>query len=210
MQENKAMAERTAGVVTELAADAKALCKRTWWTFLVGGIASVVFGILAFMNPGVALLVLSLFFASYLIIDGVVNVIGAITHREKDGWWALLTIGVISVAVGCYALFVPPVSMLALVYLVAFIAVMVGVSLISLGWKVRAVVHTEWLLYVTGVLSVLFGLSILFRPGIGSLSVVYMIASWAILIGALRIVIALRVRAFGAEAGRRIKSMRAA
>jgi len=49
----------------EIKHDARALCKRTWWVFLIGGIASVVFGILAFMNPAAALLVLGMFFAAY-------------------------------------------------------------------------------------------------------------------------------------------------
>ncbi|MGD9341753.1 MAG: DUF308 domain-containing protein, partial [Chromatiales bacterium] len=96
--------------------DARALCKRTWWVFLIGGIASVVFGILAFMNPAAALLVLGMFFAAYVLIDGAVNIWGAVSHRDKDGWWAMLLIGIVGVLIGGYALINPPVSMMALVF----------------------------------------------------------------------------------------------
>ncbi len=199
--------EREGTLKSLLADGACNLCKRVWWTFLIGGIASVIFGILAFFNPGVALFVLGLYLAAYLIVDGGVNVWGAVTNREKDGWWAMLLLGLLSIAVGIYALLVPAASMLAIVYMAAFIAMLIGVSSLMLGWKIRQEVSSEWVLYVTGILSVLFSLLILFRPGVGGATVVYLIATWAILIGALRIFFAFHVRKLGnriedrAEAG---------
>jgi uncharacterized membrane protein HdeD (DUF308 family) len=183
------------------------LCKRTWWVFLIGGLASVGFGVLAFINPGVALFVLGIYLAAYLIVDGVVNVWGAVTNRERDGWWALLLLGLLSAAVGIFGVLVPAASMMAIVYMASFIAMLVGVSSLMLGWRIRKEVSGEWVLYVTGVLSILFSLMILFRPGVGGLSVVYLIATWAIAIGAMRIYFAFYVRKLGnriedaAEAG---------
>ncbi len=178
----------------EIKHDARALCKRTWWVFLIGGIASVIFGILAFLNPAAALLVLGMFFAAYVLVDGAVNVWGAISHRDKDGWWAMLLIGIVGVLIGGYALINPPVSMMALVFLIALLAIFMGVLMLMLGWKIREAVKGEWMLYLTGGLSVLFGLMIFIRPAEGTLSVVWLIASWAILIGALRIFFAFKVR----------------
>ena len=189
--------ERKGQLKSLLADGACELCNRVWWTFLIGGIASVAFGLLAFFNPGVALYVLGLFLAAYLVVDGAVNVWGAVTNREKDGWWMILLLGLLSVAVGIYALLVPAASMLAIVYMVAFIAMLIGVSSLYLGWRIREEVSSEWLLYVTGILSVLFSLLILFRPGVGGATVVYLIATWAVLIGALRIFFAFKIRKLG-------------
>jgi uncharacterized membrane protein HdeD (DUF308 family) len=194
--------EQKTPVQSLLADGACQFCKRTWWTFLIGGIASVAFGVLAFMNPGVALFVLGIFLAAYLLVDGAVNIWGAISNRDKDGWWVALLLGVAGVVVGGYALFVPIVSMLAIVYMVAFIAMLIGVSSLYLGWRIRKEVSSEWVLYVTGILSVLFSLMILFRPGIGSVSVVYLIATWAVIIGVLRIFFGFRIR----KLGKRIES----
>jgi uncharacterized membrane protein HdeD (DUF308 family) len=188
------MTEQAGKLLENVARDAQAFCKRTWWVFLIGGIASVVFGILAFVNPGVALYVLALFFAAYVLVDGAVNIWGAISNRDKDGWWALLLLGILGLVIGAYALINPPVSMAALVYLVAFIALFTGVMLLLLGWRVRQATSKEWILYVTGALSLLFGILIVTRPVEGTLSVVYLIASWAILIGALRIFFAYKIR----------------
>jgi uncharacterized membrane protein HdeD (DUF308 family) len=173
---------------------ASSLCNRTWWVFLIGGIASVIFGILAFVNPGVALVVLSMFFAAWVLVDGAVNIWGAITHRDKQGWWVILLLGVAGFLAGGYALLRPPISILAFLYVVAFIAMFIGLTSIYLGWKIREEIPNEWLLYLTGALSVIFALVVMFQPGIGSVTIVYMIASWALLIGALRIWFAFRVR----------------
>ncbi len=175
---------------------ASALCNRAWWVFLIGGVAAVLFGILAFVSPGAALLVLSMFFAAYVLVDGAVNIWGAISNRDKDGWWVILLLGIAGVLAGGYALAVPPVSMIVFIYVVAFIAMFVGTTSLYLGWKVRAEIPNEWILYLSGGISVLFALLILFEPEVGGLSVIYLIAAWAILIGALRIWFAFRIRAF--------------
>lgn len=180
-----------------LATKVSGLCSRNWWVFLIGGIASVVFGILAFINPGTALLVLAMFFAAFVLVDGAVNIWGALTNRNAEGWWIILLLGIAGVVVGGYALLMPPVSMLALLYVVAFIAMFIGLTAIYLGWKIRAEVEGEWVLFLAGIMSVLFALLMIFRPGIGGVSFVYLIATWAILIGALRIWFAFKIRTVG-------------
>jgi uncharacterized membrane protein HdeD (DUF308 family) len=178
----------------DLKKDVGAFCRRNWWMFLIGGIASLAFGILAFFNPFIALLVLGLFFAASLLVDGAVSVWAALNHRDKDGWWLVLLLGIVSIAVGAYLLAVPPASILALVFVVSFIAIASGVALLSLGWKIRKAVAGEWVLYLTGALSLLLGILMMAFPGIGGLSVAYVIAFWAVVTGLLRIVFALRIR----------------
>lgn len=188
------MREESRPVLNKLANGAGDLCNRMWWVFLIGGIASVVFGILAFINPGIALLVLAMFFAAYVLVDGAVNIWGSITNRDKEGWWMLLLLGIVGVLVGGYALLNPPVSMLAFIYVVAFFAMFIGISSLYVGWKIREEVTGEWVLFLAGALSVLFALLIIFNPAVGGVSVTYLIASWAILIGALRIWFAFKAR----------------
>jgi len=132
------MTEQGREVLAAAGQSVRSLCKRAWWVFLIGGIASVVFGVLAFINPGIALLVLGMFFAASILVDGAVNAWGALQNREKDGWWAILLIGLAGILVGGYALFNPPVSMMALIFLVAVMAVVIGVGLLVLGYKIRA------------------------------------------------------------------------
>jgi uncharacterized membrane protein HdeD (DUF308 family) len=184
----------SSGVLSGFGADARALCKRTWWVFLIGGIASVIFGGFAFAKPGVALFVLATFFAAYLLVDGISNVIGSVLHRQKDGWWIMLLMGILGVLVGGYALLNPPLSMLAFIYLVALEAIVLGVFLVMLGYKVRQATTREWILYVTGAMSILFGVLVVMNPAAGSISIVYMIAMWAVIIGVLKVIFAFKVK----------------
>lgn len=184
------------------------LCKRTWWVFLIGGIASIIFGVLAFINPAIALAVLALYFAAWVMVDGLVNVIGAVQHRDKDGWVFMLLMGILGVLVGAYALFNPPVSMMAFLYVVSFMAIIFGVLLITMGRRVREKIEREWILYVTGVVSIVFGVLIIFQPESGALSVVWLIASWAIITGLLRILFAFFVRNMAEDVGETIRTAR--
>ena len=174
-------------IAAQAAKDVQAFCKRTWWVFLISGAAAVIFGILAFARPGIALLVLATYFAAMVFVDGAVNAWGALTNRDKDGWWVMLLLSILAVVVGGYALFHPALSMPAFVLLVAFTAIFIGMLLLTLGFKIRKESKQEWVLYLTGAVSVLFGALIILQPAAGSISVVHFIASWALLIGVLKI-----------------------
>jgi len=177
-----------------MSADAQALVKRAWWAFVVGGLAMVLFGLMAFSNPGIALFVLAMFFAASVMVDGVSNIIGSLQNREKDGWWILLLMGLLGAAVGGYALFNPPLSIMAFILIVAFEAMVLGVFLVLLGYKVRKTSSREWVLYLAGALSILFGILVIANPVTGSRTVVYMIASWSLVIGILKVAFGLKVR----------------
>ena len=187
------MAEEHAGLLAGAARNAQAFCIRTWWMFLIGGIASVIFGILAIINPGAALVVLATFFAAYIVVDGVANIWGSVTNRD-DGWVFTLVFGIVGVVVGGYALLNPALSMTAFMMLVALMAVLFGISMVSLGWKVRQVANREWILYAIGGLSIVFGVMIFLSPAEQVQSVVWLIAAWAIITGGLRVWFALRIR----------------
>jgi uncharacterized membrane protein HdeD (DUF308 family) len=196
------------GLIGNLGANAGVLCKRTWWVFLIGGLAAVIFGVLAFMEPMTAWLIVSMFFAASVLVDGVFNVIGAVQHREKDGWWIMLLMGALGVLVGGFALLNPPVSMMAFLYLVALQAILLGVFLIMLGYKVRAATQREWILYLAGGLSVLFGILAVANPLAGSLSVITLIAAWALVTGVLKIIFAFKVKNLPDRMGERIAGLR--
>jgi uncharacterized membrane protein HdeD (DUF308 family) len=196
------------GFLENLGADARALCRRTWWVFLIGGLAGIVFGVLAAIKPVAAWFLVSMFFAASILVDGVFNVVGAVQHREKDGWWIMLLIGTLGVVVGGYALLNPPVSMMAFIYLVAFQAIMLGVFLAMLGYKVRAATEREWILYLAGAFSVLFGILVFANPVLGGVSVIAMIAAWALVTGILKVIFAFKVKNFPERVAGRTDGLR--
>jgi Uncharacterized conserved protein len=102
---------------------------RGWWHLLLRGLAAIAFAILTWFRPGISLAALVLLFGAYALVDGVLAVLTAIAGRKiYDGWWVLLLIGLIGVAVGIMTFMTPGITALALLYYIAFWAIFRGFS----------------------------------------------------------------------------------
>jgi hypothetical protein len=181
--------------------------KRSWWAFLLGGIASTLFGLLALVAPGTALVVLALYFAASILVDGAVNAIGAIQNRGHDGWWIMLIFGIAGILIGGYALLNPPVSIAALILLTSLAALILGIALMTLGYKIRAATEREWMLYLAGALSIAFGIAMMLHPIFAGLSLALIAGAWALIVGVLRIVIAFKVRKLTTTVGKPLRAV---
>src|SRR5438876_10733823 len=101
--------------------------KRHWWVPVLRGVAAIVFGVIAFVYPGLTVAVLVLLFGAWVLVDGVFRIVGAIGHRASDPDWGWqLIIGILGIIVGLLAFHAPGVSALALVIYIAVWAVVIG------------------------------------------------------------------------------------
>jgi uncharacterized membrane protein HdeD (DUF308 family) len=165
---------------------------RNWWALALRGFMAVLFGLLAFFVPGITLLTLVLLFGVYALVDGLFNVIAF--FRVASHHWALLIEGLIGILAGILTFAWPAITAIALLYLIAFWAVFTGIFEIIAGIRLRKVVANEWLLLVIGVLSLLFGMLILFAPGAGALAIVIWIGAYALVFGISLLILAFRLR----------------
>jgi len=81
-----------------------------------------------------------------------------------------------------------------LLFFIAIWAIVIGVMQIWGAIQLRKEIEGEWLLVLSGLLSVAFGILLLARPGLGALAVVWMIGWFAILEGCLLVALSLRLR----------------
>jgi len=170
---------------------------RNWWTLALRGLFAVLFGIMAFAGPGITLGALVLLYGAYAFADGVLAIAAALVGRTVGvPWWALLIEGLAGIGVGIITLLWPGITALVLLYLIAFWAVVTGVFEIVAAIRLRKEIRGEWLLALSGVLSVLFGVALIVSPGAGALAVVWLIGAYAIVFGALMIALALRLRSW--------------
>ena len=108
-----------------------------WWLAL-GGIASLAAGALAFVWPGLTALVLVYLIGFWSILRGVLEIIGAIRLRnEIANEWTLGVAGALSVIFGLILVFMPGAGALGLLWLIAAWAVLFGLLLIWVAFKVR-------------------------------------------------------------------------
>jgi uncharacterized membrane protein HdeD (DUF308 family) len=108
-----------------------------WWLAIVG-VAGIVAGALAFLIPGLAALVLLTFIAVWAIILGVMEIYGAIKLRKEiEGEWLLILNGALAVAFGILLLWRPTTGALALIYIIAAYAVIIGVIYVAFGLKLK-------------------------------------------------------------------------
>jgi uncharacterized membrane protein HdeD (DUF308 family) len=169
---------------------------RSWWALALSGVAAVLFGILAFIWPNIALIVLVALFGAYVLVDGIFSIVVAaegVAHHQSWIWPALR--GVAGIAAGIITFIRPGITALALLFVIAAWAIVTGVLEIVTAIYLRREMTNEWMLILAGALSVLFGvLLVVSGPSAGILALVWLIATFAIIVGALRIGLAFRLR----------------
>ena len=169
--------------------------KRYWWVPVIRGISGIVFGIIAFAYPGLALATLVFLFGAWVLIDGVFRVVGATAGRASDPDWGFhLIIGILGILVGFLTFRAPGITALALIIYVAAWALMVGAAEIAFAVRLRKEMKGEWFLILMGVASIIFAVLLLWNPGPGALALLWLIASYAVVFGVLAIFFGFRLR----------------
>ena len=178
------------------------LLSQFWWLILLRGVLAILFGISAFAWPGLTLVTLVMLFAAFALVDGVFDVVHAIGHRKEIEHWGLLLIeGLFGITFGILAFQAPELTTLIGGVIVAFYiaawAIVTGTMRIAMAVRLRKEIEGEWLLGLSGIVSILFGIVIMARPALGALAMLYFVAAWAILLGVILIALAFKARKIG-------------
>jgi uncharacterized membrane protein HdeD (DUF308 family) len=177
---------------------------RNWWAIVLRGVFAVLFGLGAFFWPGITLAVLVLFYGAYLFADGIMAVVWALMGRRAGPFpWGVFLAGLVSIVGGLVTFFMPGLTALVLLYLIAAWAIVRGVFEIIAAFHLRRELTNEWLLALNGVLSVLFGILLIAAPGAGALAVLWMIGTFAVIVGIVMIVLGFRLKGLQGTAARR-------
>ena len=111
---------------------------QSWrWLFIVGGILGVAAGIVTLVWPAITLYVLAVLVAWYLIIFGIIHLVGALAGPKLGYWWTQLLLGAAELALGVWAARSWQRSLLTLVTLVGVWAIVHGVNEIFAAFSAR-------------------------------------------------------------------------
>ncbi|WP_143308161.1 HdeD family acid-resistance protein [Chitinophaga vietnamensis] len=166
-----------------------------WWIFLLRGIFALVLGVLAIFWPGITFTTLVVFLGAYLFIAGLFSVIGAIAARKTtENWGVFLLSGLVGVVLGILTLYNPFATGAALIYLVAFWAMIAGLFEIIIAIRLRKLITGEGWYILGGLLTVLFGILLAANPVAAAITLTWMFGFYAVISGIMLISLALRLR----------------
>jgi len=110
-----------------------------WWVMLLGGLVSVAFGIAALIYyPGLSLAFAVVWVAWWLTITGVLGIYVGMRQKQIGlPWGWTIAFAVLSVVAGLFALLAPPVTLAAIMGLIAGFALISGVALLVAAFTMR-------------------------------------------------------------------------
>jgi uncharacterized membrane protein HdeD (DUF308 family) len=164
---------------------------RNWWSLIIRGLVATLFGLITFAWPGITLSVLVLLFGVYAIVDGIMSLAGVFrASRANERWGALLLEGIAGIVAGLVTFAWPAITTLALVVVIASWAIVTGVFEIVAAIRLRKYITNEWLLVLSGVLSLLLGVLFIAAPLAGALAIA------PVIFGGLMMGLGLRLRGY--------------
>ena len=109
-----------------------------WWLAVIGA-AGILSGLLTFLSPGVTTLVLLIFIASWSIVVGLMQIVGATQLRNKiQGKWLLALHGLLSIAFGVILMIRPDAGALAVIWIIGWYAILAGFLSICVAFRLKA------------------------------------------------------------------------
>ena len=171
------------------------LDNRVWGGLALRGLVAILFGMLALTRPGATVLALVYLFGAFAFMDGLFALVSSIRIAKLQGrWWPMLLLGLVGIAIGVLSFVDPAVTAVGWLYYIAIWAVLTGILEVAAAIRLRKVIEGEWMLGVSGVLSIAFGILIGTKPGVGMLSLTWLIGAYAIVMGVLFLGLAFRLR----------------
>jgi uncharacterized membrane protein HdeD (DUF308 family) len=170
---------------------------RNWWSLVIRGFVAIAVGIVTFAWPGITVAALVLVFGAYALVDGVISIVGAWkAARAHERWGALIFEGIVGIAAAVVTAIIPGLTAIALVYLIAAWALITGALEIVAAVRLRQFVSHEWLLALSGVASLLFGILALLLPLAGAVAIALGVGIYALVFGVLLIGLGFRLRSW--------------
>jgi uncharacterized membrane protein HdeD (DUF308 family) len=162
---------------------------------IIRGIVGVAVGVLAVVWPAITIAALVVIFGAYALVDGMTNVVLGRSRRSPQGRsWAHVLQGVVGIMAGVLTFLWPAVTALALVIFIGAWAIMTGVLEIVAAIRLRRVIAGEWMLALSGLLSLVFGILVFAFPGAGAIGIAWVFGCYAAAAGLMLIVLGVRLR----------------
>lgn len=170
---------------------------RNWWAVALRGLVNILFGVALILAPGLTTQVLILAFAAYAIVDGVLEIASAVRAASRhERWGSLALSGLVSLAAGIGAFFLPGTAIFAFLALIAAWAILSGVLMLVAAFRMDAT-DGRWWMGLAGLVSLAFGVFAAIVPYYAFVVIASWIAGFSIAFGAFLLILGFRLRSRG-------------
>lgn len=167
---------------------------RNWWAMALRGAFGIVFGLIALLMPGVTIGALVLWFAAYMLADGIFAIVAGVrAAARQERWGGLILEGIVDLLAGAVAFLAPVATILAFVYISAAWAIVSGALMLAAVFRLRPT-HGKWLLALGGVVSVIWGVLLFLAPIPGAVVMTWWLGAYALIFGGALLVLAFQLR----------------
>jgi uncharacterized membrane protein HdeD (DUF308 family) len=164
------------------------------------GVLAVIVGIVAIAWPGVTILALVVLFAVYAFIDAGLQSTRAFSGRDAGPVIGHLLVALIDLAAGVAALVWPAPTAFVLVLVVGFWAFAGGLAEFFAGFQAGETAGVRALLFVSGLISIAFGVLLFARPGVGAVTLALLFGLFSLIYGFAQVNAGIHVRQIGTGA----------
>ena len=176
-----------------------------WWVFTLRGLIAIAFGLAALLWPALTLGVMVLLFGLFALFEGGLTIVTSLKKGDEKGGWTLLLEGlagllvcvIVLLGTSIGAMLWPRVAAVMFVFYIAGWAILAGILKILTAFRIRREVKGEWILGLSGLISILVGLILILRPGAGVLAVAWLIGLYAIILGIFQLLLGLKFHKIG-------------
>jgi uncharacterized membrane protein HdeD (DUF308 family) len=168
----------------------ESVCCVNWAAVVFAGIIAVIFGIIALFFPGFILLLTVALLGLFVILMSLLSIAKGLSHEEKTiPGWALVLFGIFGIIIGVAALLLPGITILIIVVWIAVWALLTGLTEIAHAIQMKGEPGSKRaVLAISGILSLILGIFLVFFPGIGAVVLIWVIGIYAVIFGILGIV----------------------
>jgi uncharacterized membrane protein HdeD (DUF308 family) len=173
----------------------KGFIKDLWWLLLLSGITLLLFGLATVVWPGITLVSLAVFFAVYVIVSGVMDILVSIgSVADKKGWFLVLLLGIAEIAAGVYVLKNPGIALEVFIFAAGITFMLQGILTIIASFVDTTDAGLRVLEVVSGILGIAAGFVVFQNPVGAGIAFTWVLGVYGLIAGTMRIAAALSLR----------------
>lgn len=176
----------------EVAMEAQQQLAGRWWSYMIRGVLAGILGLCALLLPSTTIELLVTLVGIFCLVDGLTALLGIYkTSRRRMGMAA----PIVSVGIGLVLLLWPDSSVRLLLAVFGVFLLIIGIAMFFGARQSNLQGIDQRFMSVVGGVTAVVGLVMVLWPGTGVVAISWLIAIPALLVSALLIILALRLKA---------------